>query len=160
MHKKVVDKVLFTIEEIEQIFTEFELFFEDMDYEEPDLTQITVMASIVHSFYNGIEKIFEFIAKYIDKSVPHGLNSHKELLENMKEKNENRCAVISEDTFEILKEYMTFRHFYRHTYASILKWSKFDTIATDLKENWETIKSDILKFIDTLDVEEGTDENE
>ena len=123
-----------------------------MDYSNPDIVEITVMGSIVHSFYNGIEKLFEIIAKRIDSSVPFGLSSHKQLLGNMKSETENRGAVISEATYDILTEYLTFRHFFRHTYAYILKWSRFNTIAIDLEENWKKVKSDILEFTGTLNV--------
>lgn len=38
----------------------------------PDLVQVTALASVLHSFYNGVESIFIIIAKEIDDAVPTG----------------------------------------------------------------------------------------
>ncbi len=44
---------------------------------------MTVLGSVLHSFYNGLENIFIIIAKNIDKNVPIGNKSHQELLQQM-----------------------------------------------------------------------------
>jgi len=85
LHKDLIEEIEFQISETDRVFEECDLFFQDMNYEEPDLLQKTVMANILHSFYTGIEKIFERIAKEIDKNVPAGNKSHQELLNNMTE---------------------------------------------------------------------------
>jgi hypothetical protein len=34
----------------------------------------------LHSFYSGLEKLFELIAKHIDHSIPEGETWHRDLL--------------------------------------------------------------------------------
>ncbi|ACB84622.1 hypothetical protein [Natranaerobius thermophilus] len=74
---------------------------------------MTALASVLHSFYNGIENLFVAVAKNIDKYVPKSSNWHKELLKQMLKENEVRGPLISEDLRNKLIEYLAFRHFYR-----------------------------------------------
>lgn len=60
----------------------------------PDLVQVTALASVLHSFYNGVESIFIIIAKEIDGAVPTGDRWHRDLLEQMGMANEFREAVL------------------------------------------------------------------
>ena len=83
MHNDMIKEIHFQISEIDRLFEKYDLFFQDMNYEKPDLLQITVMANIIHSFYNGVEKIFERISKEIDNYVPTGSKTHQELLDNI-----------------------------------------------------------------------------
>lgn len=65
----------------------------------------------LHSFYQGVERIFEAIAKSIDRSVPSGDRWHKRLLVQMTEEIPGiRPAVISVKTKTALNNYRTFRH--------------------------------------------------
>ena len=36
----------------------------------PDLVEITALASVLHSFYNGLENVFLSISKAVDADVP------------------------------------------------------------------------------------------
>ena len=153
MHKDLIEEIEFQISETDRVFEECDLFFQDMNYEEPDLLQKTVMANILHSFYTGIEKIFERIAKEIDKNVPTGNKSHQELLNNMYVKNNIRKAVINEEIYLLLNEYMKFRHFFRHAYSFQLNWAKMKPLAETLFDIWENLKRQLLSFISVLEKE-------
>ena len=93
---------------------------------------MTILGSVLHSFYNGIENIFDIIAKNIDKNVPTGNKSHQELLHQMASENSKRDAVVEEDLYLKLREYATFRHFYRHAYSFQLKWEKLKPLVDDI----------------------------
>ncbi len=55
----------------------------------------------LHSFYSGLERLFELIAIVIDQKVPQGSNWHRSLLEQMSvEMPGIRPAVISGKTYE------------------------------------------------------------
>jgi len=153
LHKDLIEEIEFQISETDRVFEECDLFFQDMNYEEPDLLQKTVMANILHSFYTGIEKIFERIAKEIDKNVPTGNKSHQELLNNMYVKNNIRKAVINEEIYLLLNEYMKFRHFFRHAYSFQLNWAKMKPLAETLFDIWENLKRQLLSFISVLEKE-------
>jgi hypothetical protein len=78
----------------------------------------------LHSFYAGLERLFQLIATVIDGSLPQGANWHQVLLQQMA--TEVPCtlpAVISEATRDALDEYRGFRHIVRHVYTF-----KFDPV--------------------------------
>ena len=60
----------------------------------------------LHSFYQGVERIFEAFAKSIDRTVPSGERWHKRLLVQMTEEIPGiRPAIISEETRAALDSY-------------------------------------------------------
>ncbi len=105
------------------------------------LTELEIrgIASILHDFYNAIERIFRRIAHSIDKDVPMGENWHKQLLDRMVIAIPAiRISVISKKLRDELHEYLRFRHLFRNIYGHELKISKiehfikdFDKISTD-----------------------------
>ena len=87
MDRIVKEKIEFQIDDIDRLFVEFELIFKKVEYNEPDLFDMTILGSVLHSFYNGLENIFEIIAKDIDGYIPTGNKSHQELLHQMASEN-------------------------------------------------------------------------
>jgi hypothetical protein len=81
----------------------------------------------LQSFYQGVERVFETIAKSIDRSVPKGEKWHRMLLEQMAEEiSEIRPAVISVQTREALDDFRMFRHLAHNIYTFNLdpRWIK------------------------------------
>ena len=97
----IKEQIKFKINDIDKLFSEYELIFEKIKGEKPDLFDITILGSVLHSFYNGIENIFEIIAKNIDGNVPAGNKSHQELLHQMASENEKRNEIINEKKYNI-----------------------------------------------------------
>ncbi len=123
------------------------MIFKKIEAETPDLFDMTILGSILHSFYNGLENIFEIIAKNIDNSVPVGNKSHQELLYQMKSENSNRNELINEELYLKLREYATFRHFYRHAYSFQLKWEKMRPLINNIHIIWKEVKQNLENFI-------------
>ena len=72
----------------------------------------------LQNYYMGIERIFEEVAKQIDRSLPSGANSHRELLDQMGlEIPATRPALLSPKTVEWVNEYRAFRHVVIHRYG-------------------------------------------
>ncbi len=102
--------------------------------------------SILHDFYTGIEKIFEDIAKEIDRRMPAGEEWHSELLHQMTlDITGLRPPVISNATDKKLREYLGFRHLFRKRYGFELDWEKMkrlliriSQILSDLEKEFET----------------------
>lgn len=70
---KVREAIEFEIEEIESLFQLYKTELFDLDLEQtPGLLELTAFASVLHSFFNGIENILLTIAKYIvpDRKAP------------------------------------------------------------------------------------------
>ena len=118
LNKKIIEEIDTECKKIEQLFDEYELLLTEIVEREPDFIEIGSLAMMLHSFYNGLEKIFSRIARKIDTKLPDGMEWHKELLELMAIQTEKReHTVLSENTCDELKEYLGFRHFIRHSYA-------------------------------------------
>jgi len=113
----------------------------------PDLTEITALATVLHSFYNGIENIFGIVAKEIDQHFPKGTAWHRELLDQMTKDNNARGAIIDEQARGILLEYLSFRHFFRHSYSFHLDWTQMKSLVSGLASNWDRVKAGIQSMI-------------
>ena len=107
---------------------------------------MTILGSVLHSFYNGLENIFEIIAKNIDGEIPTGNKSHQELLHQMASENSYRKEILSEELYFKLREYATFRHFYRHAYSFQLNWDKMEPLIDNLFDVWKNIKLSLKDF--------------
>jgi hypothetical protein len=103
--------------------------------------------SILHDFYTGIEKIFEDIAKEIDRRMPAGEEWHSELLHQMTLDIAGlRPSVISNTTDKKLREYLGFRHLFRKRYGFELDWEKMKRLLIRIPQ----ILSDLEKEFDTF----------
>ena len=146
MDKTIKEQIEFKIKEIDKLFLEYELIFEKIKIEEPDLFNMTILGSVLHSFYNGLENIFEIIAKNVDKELPQGNKSHQELLHQMASENGFRQEILSESLYLQLREYATFRHFYRHAYSFQLNWRKMKPLVENVINVWEIVKDNLKKL--------------
>lgn len=108
--------------------------------------EISATATVLHSFYNGIENIFLRIANRLDNKIPSSEFWHKELLEQMKEKYPEREPVISYNLCEKLKLYLGFRHFFRHSYAFQFNWEKLNELVMELVDTYNQFKEEIGRF--------------
>ncbi|MFQ5596128.1 MAG: hypothetical protein ACE5HA_18455 [Anaerolineae bacterium] len=81
------------------------------------------LALSLHSFYNGLERIFETIARQLDPAFPSGEWWHRDLLERMGQEIPGmRPAVLSADSIEKLDEFLAFRHRVRNIYTFNLEY--------------------------------------
>jgi hypothetical protein len=147
LHDHTFEKINFEIEEVEKLLTDYSMLIDIVKNKKPDLVEITATATVLHSFYNGIEKIFQFIAKEIDNDLPDGTRWHTDLILKMCRDNGQRKRVISEELLIIMLEYMAFRHFFRHSYSFQLKWEKIEHISVNITENWSLFKKEIEAFM-------------
>lgn len=150
MDEKFVSRVKFEIEQIDRLFLIYASLLERVRQETPDLVEITALASVLHSFYNGLENIFLRVAKEIDQIVPSGKQWHRDLLNQMANLTLQRESIFSIDTKTRLADYLAFRHFYRHSYSFFLEWSELQELVDSLDEVWEQTKAELESFLDDL----------
>jgi len=143
----IKEQIKFKINDIDKLFSEYDLIFKKIETQAPDLFDMTILGSVLHSFYNGLENIFEIIAKNIDGNVPNGNKSHQELLHQMASENSKRNEVLNEELYLKLREYATFRHFYRHAYSFQLNWEKMNPLIDNLHMVWNEVKLNLENFI-------------
>ncbi|MFV9506782.1 MAG: antitoxin [Oscillochloridaceae bacterium umkhey_bin13] len=107
----------------------------------------------LHSFYSGIERIFELVAQRIDQQSPKSQTWHRDLVWRMAEDVPTvRPAVISERNALALDEFRRFRHLVRHTYTMQLVPEKIQPLISNLETLWPALRAELLAFAAFLDV--------
>jgi hypothetical protein len=105
----------------------------------------------LHGFYGGVERIFEDIARTVDRSIPGGPDWHHSLLLQMSADVVGvRPVVISNDTRYCLEEYRGFRHVVRNVYTFNLRASRLQELADALEMCFELVSGDLGIFADFL----------
>jgi len=128
------------VREMEELISRF--------IDKPNFIETRAAGSILHDFYCGIEKIFERIATHIDGKVPKGEDWHTELLLQMTHPAKGiREAVISQGLMEKLKEYLRFRHLFRHIYGFEIKWERFKGPALSINNLVRELKNELEEFL-------------
>jgi hypothetical protein len=148
--EKIASRINFELAQIDSLFDLYCDLFAHVKKEAPDLIELTAIASVLHSFYNGLENIFLSIAKGIDRDVPAGPQWHRDLLVRMTESMPDRAPVISAATAQRLADYMAFRHFYRHSYSFLLDWPELEKLVVPLVDLWGEAKTELEHFRDSL----------
>ncbi len=146
MAEKVVSKISFEIKQIERLLASYAGLLATSQQTTPALVEITALASVLHSFYMGLENIFLVIAKDLDEHLPYGEQWHRNLLTQMTRKTEIREQVISTELAAKLDGYLGFRHFFRHSYSFFLEWDRFSDLIGSLSDVWEQARKEIEDF--------------
>lgn len=119
--------------------------------EPPTWVELRAVASLLHEFYNGVERIFERMAVGLDEGVPQGAYWHADLLAQMAAGREGkRPAVVDEPLRARLKDYFEFRHFFRHAYGYILEWDQLRWKAEALSDTFEMLRGQLRAFFESL----------
>jgi len=101
----------------------------------------------LHGVYNGIERIFEWLAREVDGSVPAGPNWHRDLLMQMTLQVESlRPAVIRSQTAHDLEEYLRFRHLVRNLYTWNFEADKLAELVARLPHVLADLEADLAHF--------------
>jgi hypothetical protein len=113
---------------------------------------IDSVALNLHSFYSGLERLFELIARHVDRNLPDGGTWHRNLLQQMAEDQPGiRPAVISQDSAVMVDEFRRFRHLVRNVYTINLVPEKMDGLMDALPELWPVLWAELLAFAEFLE---------
>lgn len=136
------------IEKIEKLVRENEKVCRQIkEGKEFDFLDIRGQGAIIHDFYTACEKIFKKIATDINGKLPPGEDWHQRLLYQMSiEVKEVRPAIISKESFTVLKKLLAFRHLFRNAYGFELKKESLDELSHILLEKGRDILEEIDKF--------------
>ncbi|UCH97330.1 MAG: hypothetical protein JSV88_10900 [Candidatus Aminicenantes bacterium] len=151
--EKCIEEIENEIELINELIESHELLLNKVKTSTPDRIEISALATVLHSFYNGIENVFSRIANRLDKKQPSSEFWHQELLEQMKSGTPKRKAVISNELHGKLNLYLGFRHFFRHAYAFQFKWEKIKELVMDLPGVYTQFKQETNQFIKKLNLQ-------
>jgi len=148
LDRKVKIKIEHEISRIEKQISDAKPLLDLCKIKEPDFIEITAAAQILHSFYNGVESVVVLIFKGSGVSLPNDIRWHKTLFEMTFGNNSKNINILSDDIKSKMQNYLSYRHFIRHSYSSELKWDEMKLLINELEETWSVIKDDFEKFID------------
>ena len=135
-----------TREKIEAEFENIERVLADLP--EPDFLkklsslELAGVAALIHNFYNGVENVFKQLVISKGLSIPQGPSWHIDLIE--------MCVanqIISRTTSEMLKEYLSFRHFFSHAYSFDVDEERIAPLLERIKNVHKALIKDISKAL-------------
>ena len=113
-----------------------------------DTYSLRARGSILHDFYNGIERVFLRIARELNGGVPRGDQWHRDLVDDMTlEIPEVRPAVIDQDLARALGDYLRFRHLFRNVYGGVLDAERMASLEERLPETLAAFRQRVEAFV-------------
>lgn len=108
---------------------------------------LRVKASFMADFYMGVEKILEVISEELNGGAPRGEGWHKRLLHSMTlEIKGTRPAVISDDLYHDLLQFLGFRHVVRQAYGFQLDPARLEELEKRFNTTWKRFSREIKLF--------------
>ena len=100
--------------------------------------ELAAIGTFLHNIYNGIENILKQIVRLKNFNITKSESWHKELLNLSVSK-----GIVSEELSDQLYEYLTFRHFFIHSYGFMLEEKHLEGLATNIHDIWLRFMSEI-----------------
>jgi hypothetical protein len=122
---------------------------------------VDAAALSLHGFYGGTERLFEWIARQVDSSLPDSAAWHRELLQQMTlNVPDVRPPVIKTTTAKLLEEYLGFRHVVRNLYSWELEPTKVERLVDYLPQTIQATEADLNAFGNFLAAASHADKKE
>lgn len=116
-----------------------------------EIFSLRARGSILHDFYNGIERVLVRIAEELDGGVPQGEHWHRQLVTDMSIAIPGvRPAVIDAALAEALGEFLRFRHVFRNVYDFVLDPDRMRPLEERLPGVLATFRTQIQAFLTWL----------
>ena len=147
MDNNLREKIEHEVLQINKLFDSGKPLLDLCRIKEPDFVEAAAAGSFLHSFYNGIEGIVMLIFKSIGESVPNDLHWHKKVFEKTFEANEKRTSLFRNENKEKLVRYLSFRHFFRHSYGFEINWGRLKPLINEVEALWKELEKDINTFV-------------
>ncbi len=106
--------------------------------------ELAAIGTFLHNIYSGMENILKQILQDKNIKVSKSESWHKDLL-NLSVTNK----IISLSLSDELYEYLTFRHFFVHTYGFMLMEDQLTDLANNASRIWSEFLSEIKDYTST-----------
>jgi hypothetical protein len=116
----------------------------------PDSIEISTLAAMLHAFYTGIENILRRVTLELDGEPPKGEFWHRQLLDNMAHPSPARPVVISAPLRDALRDYLYFRHVFRHAYTFELRWEKMAGLVEGRENTLHQLELELNTFFESF----------
>lgn len=137
--------------QLQQLLTLHQPLLSQSRTQAPNAIELSALATLLHSFYTGIENLFRRIAIETDGGIGKGDGWHRRLLLQMAKEGGDRLPVISADLLERLQPYLQFRHVFRNSYSFQLQWEKMRPLALHCEETFSSLRVEIAAFVSRME---------
>lgn len=105
----------------------------------------------IHNLYCAFEDLFKMVAHAFENQIQDKSQYHLELLRRMTISIQGvRPALLSHESYQLLDNLRSFRHFFRHAYSYELDPRKVSIVMQDAKKLRPRYKEDIRIFLDRV----------
>lgn len=115
-----------------------------------EIESLDALSALLHSSYTAMERILVHIAKRegeYEAIQSRASMWHSALLNTLAAPTDRRPAVISEELLNRLRDYLGFRHVFRHAYLHELQWRRMHGLVADLDKVVVQFESEIGAFL-------------
>ena len=130
------------IENLDRLLVEIKKLTKKSSKADPTLVELAALGTFFHNFYNGIENILKRVLFAKNISVQKSPTWHKDLLERA-----SKEKIISDSTRDKLFPYLTFRHYFIHSYGFELIWREMEPLARVVEETYASFREAIGKYL-------------
>ena len=148
MNSALREKIEHEVIRINKLFDSGKPLLDLCRLKEPDFVEASAAGAFLQSFYNGIEGIILLIFKAIGETAPNDLHWHKKIFEKAFEATEKRGIIFRSGCKDKLVEYLSFRHFFRHSYGYEIDWKRLKPLINGVEELWKMLEEDIHSFVE------------
>ena len=109
-----------------------------LDIKNKSTIELAAIGTFLHNIYNGIENILKQITHLRGIEIHKSESWHKDLINLSVSK-----GIISEELSDRLYEYLTFRHFFIHSYGFMLEEKHLEGLAKNIHDIWARFVAEI-----------------
>ena len=112
---------------------------------------IESIAYQLHNLYCAFEDLFKIVAETFENHIQDKTKYHMELLKRMTVSIEGvRPQLLSQESYILLDNLRSFRHFFRHAYSYEIDVRKVRIVLDDADKLREMYKKDVEIFLESL----------
>ena len=111
---------------------------EAREREEKTNVELLAIGASLHSIYNGIENIIKQVLRDKNIEISETPSWHKDLLDSSVTN-----SLFSKELVDQLYAYLTFRHFFVHTYGFMLQEEKISGLANTIESVWTAFLAEL-----------------
>lgn len=105
--------------------------------------ELAAVATFMHNSYNGIENILKRVLLSKQVRTRETPTWHKDLLKAALD-----AGVLSDDLYEAISSYLSFRHFFVHAYSFNLHWDELKPLVENISDTIAAFKKAIDSTIE------------
>lgn len=107
----------------------------------------------LHNLYCAFEDLFKIVAEYFENHIQDKIKYHIELLRRMTVSIEGvRPPLLSRESYLLLDNLRSFRHFFRHAYSYEIDARKVRIVLDDADKLREIFKRNVDFFLESLSI--------